>query len=160
MEWRHVGGTRNFSVVLNLTWRRSDERGGRGNVAEREICHLLKSSCVCAWNYPGINQLQGRKGTQTRALCSPHREGRSLVAKGGADFNRENTTSCIKVTRGHSSSTSSSSGKLPCPSIHPGVRQRSWLSLCQEKEANALLWGGIVFKTPLISYIVSGVMGF
>lgn len=89
-EWRHVGGRRNFCVVLNLSWRLSKERDGRGNgsVAEREICHLLNSSWVCAWDSPGVNQVQtwGEEGNQIQSLRQPSQRGQDPGCKGRRRF--------------------------------------------------------------------------
>lgn len=132
-------GTRNCCVVLNLSWRLSSERDGRGNgsVAGREICPLLNFNWVGAWNFPAVNQLQicavGRKGT--RALHSPHREDRSLSAEGGGDFKRERLTSCVKGTCELPSSTISPSGKFPYPSICPCVKLEE-LAPTRSVEAN------------------------
>lgn len=80
MERRCVGRTRNCCVLLNLSWKLSNEIDWRGNgsEAEREICHLLSSSWVClCWDSPGVNYCRSvQEGNQKQSLteCSQGEE--------------------------------------------------------------------------------------
>lgn len=137
-------GTRNCCVLLDLRWRLSSERDGRGNgsIAEREICPLLNSNWVGAWDFPAVNQLQicGEGRNQSQSLTH--------IERAGSWVQREE-----EISRGEAWPVVSKAhvrfphppaphlGSFPIPPSILVLSWRSWLPPGQEKQTyTALGW--------------------